>query len=218
LCQSNQIDAHLCFQEIRMNALFNQLKAHVSKRITISDDAMEYFASLAEVKHLKKRQRLLEAGSVSRIQTYVNKGSLRLFYTDEKLHDHLVQWGFEDWWVADLTSFLTGEPAQYSIDALEDCELLIFQHDQIEALYVKFPVFERYFRILIQNAVVAAQKRIIVGMSENAEERYLRIIKKFPQIEARVAQHQIASYLGISPEALSRLKRALIERERGRKS
>lgn len=201
-----------------MNPVFAKLKEHVFKRIHCTDEAFEYLVSLAEVKAVKKRERLLVAGEVFRTQIFVNKGCLRLFYTDEKLHEHIVQWAFEDWWVADLTSFLTGEPAIYSLDALEPCELLFFNFSDIEKLYDKYPVFERYFRILIQNAVVAAQRRIIVAMSENAELRYLGLIRKYPQIESRVAQHHIASYLGISPEALSRLKRGIIEKARSRKS
>ena len=137
-----------------------------------------------------------------------------MFHADEKGHEHVVLFGFEDWWTGDIMSFVTGQPADYSIEALEETEMIMMDRDDMEWMYAQIPKLERFFRILIQNAFVASQQRMIANMSKTAEERYLMLIKKFPQIELRVTQHHIASYLGITPEALSRTKKNIIEKSK----
>jgi CRP-like cAMP-binding protein len=190
------------------------LKANISKRVQISEEEWTAFLSLMKPKGLKKRELLLRAGDVCEYNSFIVKGCLRTFFSDEKDHEHVFQIGFEDWWASDLTSFVTGEKANYSIEALEDCELLVMHRNDYEPLLMKYPRFERFFRLLMQNAYVAAQRRTIDSMSLNAERRYLDLIRKYPTMEMRVAQHNIASYLGITPEALSRIKRGIIEKSR----
>jgi CRP-like cAMP-binding protein len=190
------------------------LKANIQKRIQITDEEWNGFLAVMKPKSLKKREFLLRAGDVCDYNSFILKGCLRTFFTDEKDHEHIFQIGFEDWWASDLTSFVTGDPANYSIEALEECELLVMHRNDYETLLSKYPKFERFFRLLMQNAYVAAQRRTIDSMSRNAEWRYLELVKKYPTLELRVAQHHIASYLGITPEALSRIKRGIIEKSR----
>lgn len=194
--------------------MFESLKAHIKKRIDLSDDDFNTFTSYIEVRHLKKKQCLVLQGENTRVQAYINKGCMRTYYTDPRAHEHVVQLGFEDWWTGDLMSFLTDQPATYTIEALEDCELYLIDKANLEKTYELFPQFERFFRILIQNAFIAQQQRLISTMSQSAEERYVALTKKYPQLEKRFAQHHIASYLGITPEALSRIRKALIEKMR----
>ena len=195
---------------------FQQFRDHLSKRIDVSDEDFEIICSYATIIQVKKKQLFLAAGEVCKHEAYIVKGLMREYMTDDKGHEHVVQMAFEDWWIADMMSFITGQPANYNIEALEDCELIVFDREKENEFLDRLPKFERFFRILIQNAFVALQKRMISTMSHSAEHRYLLLIKKFPQLELRVAQHHIASYLGITPEALSRIKRKLIEHDKSK--
>ena len=105
-----------------------------------------------------------------------------------------------------MYSFLTQQPARYTIDALEDTELLCLERSALEELYVKVPKFERFFRLLLQNAFVALQERIIANLSQPADERYCTFINKYPNMEKRLPLKHVASYLGITPESLSRIR------------
>jgi len=111
-----------------------------------------------------------------------------------------------------MYSFITGKPAKFNIDALEDSELLCIDKNDLEVLYEKVPKFERFFRIIIQNAFVVQQERILSNMYQSAEKRYTDFIERYPQFEQRLPQHQVASYLGISPETLSRIRKQIAEK------
>lgn len=190
------------------------LRKNIEKRVPITDEEWNGLLAVMHPRQVKKKEFLLRSGDVCEFNSFILKGCLRTFFVDEKGHDHIFQIGFEDWWTSDLMSYVTGEPAYYNVEALEDSTLLLMHRDDYDKLLVTYPKFERYFRILIQNAYVAAQRRMIDTMSYSAEKRYLTLIKKYPFMEMRVAQHHIASYLGITPEALSRIKRGLIEKSR----
>jgi CRP-like cAMP-binding protein len=192
----------------------NLLRSNIDKRLKVTEEEWQGLLSIMKPKTLKKRELLLKAGEVCEFNSFILKGCMRTFFTDEKGHEHIFQLGFEDWWSSDLMSYVTGEPAHYSIEALEETELMQMHRDDYESLFLKFPRYERFFRILMQNAYVAAQRRMIDTMSYSAERRYLELVKKYPNMEMRVAQHHIASYLGITPEALSRIKRGIIEKSR----
>ncbi|MEZ4799283.1 MAG: Crp/Fnr family transcriptional regulator [Flavobacteriales bacterium] len=194
--------------------MFENLKNHLLKRIILRDDEFEKISQKITVKKFKKRDIIAQAGEVHQYQSYINSGCIRMFFSDEKGHEHVVQLGFEDWWTGDMMSFVTGQPADYTIEALEDTELFMFDRCDMEWLYANVPKLERSFRILVQNALVALQHRMIANMSRSAEQRYLELIHKFPQLELRVAQHHIASYLGITPEALSRIKKNILNKEK----
>lgn len=190
------------------------LRAHIQQQIAISNIEFEAIFRYMERKVFKKREVLLRAGEVSDKYYFVISGCLRTFTTDERSHEHIFHLAFEDWWAADLFSFVTGDPAFFTIEALEDTEVLSIHRDDYEALLATYPKFERFFRLLMQKAYVASQQRTMDIMSKSAERRYLDLVKHYPQMEQRVAQHHIASFLGITPEALSRIKRGLIEKRR----
>jgi CRP-like cAMP-binding protein len=120
-----------------------------------------------------------------------------------------MQFAFEGWWIADNYSFLTGEPATYTIDALEDSELLLLSKQAEDQLLQKIPKFERYFRLLLQNNLIATQRRLMSSHSQSAEERYQQLIDGCPTIPQRVPQHMMASFLGITPETLSRIRKQM---------
>jgi CRP-like cAMP-binding protein len=190
------------------------LRQNIERRVKISDQEWEALKSILVEKHVAKKEFLLRAGDICEFNHYILKGCTRTFYTDDNMHEHIFQIGFEDWWAGDMMSYLTGEPAHYSIQALEDTDVVMMRMNEFDEVLATYPKLERFFRILLQNAYIAGQKRTIDTMSKSAEVRYLELVKKYPQMEMRVAQQHIASYLGITPEALSRIKRGIIEKSR----
>ena len=189
--------------------MYDLILKNISRFITLTPEEEQYFTSLLKVKKLKKKQFLLQEGEINRYDYFVNKGCLRTYTIDEKGLEHIVQFSIEDWWVGDMYSFLTQTPARYTIDALEDTELLCLEKNALEELYIKIPKFERYFRILLQNNVIATQRRLIGSLSQTAEKRYTDLISSCPTIPQRVPQHMMASFLGITPETLSRIRKQI---------
>jgi CRP-like cAMP-binding protein len=192
--------------------MYDLILQNISKHIQLTQEETDYFTSVLQIKRLRKKQYLIQEGVVSRYESFVNKGCLRSYYIDEKGQEHIAQFAIEGWWIGDMYSFLTSTPARLNVDALEDSELLCIDKPSLEELYLQIPKFERFFRIILQNAFIAHQQRIIANMSKSAEERYLDFIKRYPHLEQRVPQHQVASYLGITPESLSRIRKQLTGR------
>jgi CRP-like cAMP-binding protein len=187
--------------------MYDLIIANVSRHISLTKEETAYFTSLLKHRRIRKKQYLLQAGDISRFENFVNAGLLRAYTVDTKGQEHIAMFALEGWWISDLYSFLTNTPATQHIDALEDSEVLSIEKSDLENLYEKIPKFDKLFRVLLQNAFVANQQRILAGISQTAEEQYLDFIKKYPAIEQRVPQHQIASYLGITPETISRIRR-----------
>ncbi|MBY0427497.1 MAG: Crp/Fnr family transcriptional regulator [Cytophagales bacterium] len=190
----------------------NQLLDHISKHIQLDKTEADFFISLLQFKKLKRKEFLLKAGEVCKTETYIVKGCMRVYTIDENGFEHIVLFGIEDWWVGDLYSFLTAAPATYFIDALEDSEVLQISKPDLDVLYERVPKFERFFRLIIQNAFVAQQHRINQNLSFTAEQRYLEFIAKYPLFEQRIPQKQVAAYLGMTPVFLSMLRRKLAHR------
>jgi len=186
-----------------------QILDNISKHIDLTNDEANYFISLLEQKTIRKRQFLLHAGDIASHETFVVKGLLRAYTIDKSGHEHIAMFASEGWWISDLYSFLTQNPGNQNIDAIEDTDILQIGKQDLEKLYLKVPKFDRFFRILLQNAFVANQQRILASISQTAEEQYLAFIKRYPSLEQRVPQHQVASYLGITPETISRIRRTL---------
>src|SRR4026209_1127650 len=145
--------------------MYELILKSISRFIELTPEEAGYFTSLLKVKKLKKKQYLLQEGDIARYEYFVNKGCLRTYTIDEKGQEHIIQFAIEDWWTGDMYSFLTGHPALFNIEAIEDSELLLIEKKQLELLYQKIPKFDRFFRILLQNAFVNMQKRISENMS-----------------------------------------------------
>ena len=192
--------------------MFELLYKNIYEKINLTEDEFNYCKTLFLPKKLRKRQYILQEGDVCKYQAFVEKGILRSYSIDERGNEHILQFASEGWWIADLSSFLTGEPSVFNIDALEDAELLLITKPSWELLMQKIPRLEHYFRILIQNHLISTQKRLMQSLSEQAEERYIRFSKTYPECMQRVPQHMIASYLGISRETLSRIRKQLMAR------
>jgi len=186
--------------------MFESILQNVSKYITLSESDEQLFLSLLEVKTFPKKTILLHEGDVCQFEAYVNSGCLRTYYINENGFEVVLQFSIEDWWVSDIASFDSQKPSHLFIETLEDVEVLVLSHENKERLLLEIPTFERFFRILLRRNLAATQSRLIQTMAKPAQEKYLDFIKLYPTISQRVAQHYIASYLGISPEFLSKIR------------
>lgn len=189
--------------------MFELIIKNISKHIQLTEEELNYFTSLLKHKRLRKKQFLLEEGEICNHECFVKNGCLRMYNLNDKGQEHIIQFAVEDWWIGDQYSFLTGQPTIYFIDALEDSDVLLIEKNQLEHLYNKVPKFERFFRIAFQNSYVALQRRLLATLTQTAEEKYLDFINRYADIEQKVPQHQVASYLGITPESLSRIRKQL---------
>jgi CRP-like cAMP-binding protein len=181
----------------------------ISKIIELSESDKQVLRNNYLVKKLKKRQFFLQEGDVCKYAGFVTKGCLKTYTIDKNGDEHVFQIAIEGWWISDMYSHLTGEPATFTIEALEDCELLILDLEARETIFKQIPNYERFHRILLERNYIATQRRLNSMLSSSAEERYLTFINKYPQIVQRVPQLVIASYLGIAPESLSRIRKQL---------
>lgn len=178
--------------------------------VGINDRDFERARNFFSRKRLQKKRLILEPGAVCKYTIFVERGLLRSYTVDEKGAEHILQFAMEGWWAADLYSFLTGEASAYHIEALEDSELLVIDKESWEALLEEVPALERFFRILVQNNLIATQRRLMCTFSKPAEERYLDLVEAVPSVARRVPQHMIASYIGITRESLSRIRKKLV--------
>lgn len=161
------------------------------------------------LKKIRRKQYLLQEGDVCKVIAFVEKGALREYSIDEAGNEHIIQFALEGWTISDLYSFLTGEPAVYNIEAMEDSEIILINKPAHEDLLKKLPQYETYIRLLITNAYLAMQRRLTSIISGSTEERYELFSKLYPKILQRVPQHMIASYMGLKPETLSRVRKRL---------
>jgi len=186
--------------------MLDALVGSLSKYVTLTHEEVNVIASLFTFKTFRKRQYIMQEGNITRHETFIVKGITRTYTVDEKGQEHIVQFGLEDWWIGDLYSFLTETPSLYNVDCLEDTEVFQITKPNLEALYVQVPKMERHFRLIIQNAFIASTNRVASSLVKSATDRYLEFIHQYPQIERSVPNHQIASYLGITPQSLSRIR------------
>jgi CRP-like cAMP-binding protein len=185
---------------------YDLLLAHVGRHIQLSPQEKEIFLSLIQFRRIRKRHYIVQQGAVALYETFVSKGCLRAFYIDGHGKEYVVQFAVEDWWTSDLKSFLTQTPADYYVEALEDSEVFQIDFAALEELYTRVPQFNKFFRIIMQRAFIALQQRLVSTHSKSAEERYAEFVKRYPNIEQRVPQYMVASYLGFTPEFLSRIR------------
>lgn len=154
----------------------------------------------------RKRQYILQEGNLCTHFYFVVRGCLRMYKIDDKGTTHILQFATENWWINDLGSFHSISPSGLNIDALEDTVVLQISRDDLISLYIQAPKFDRIFRVLIENSFVRLQERLLQNISSTAEERYQSFLDIYPHLINRLSQVQIASFLGITPEFLSRLR------------
>ena len=184
---------------------------YFSKILTLNKSETEAVEKVFKERRIKRRQFILQEGDVCKLNTFVVEGCFRMYMVDEKGKEHNVQFAIENWWIGDIGSFHSEEPSRLYIEAIENSVILqIKKQDQLD-LFVNYPKFNRIFRVFTENALVAYQRRLLQNMSSTAEERYLDFMERYPFFFNRVSNVQIASFLGITPEFLSTLRKNLVK-------
>jgi len=186
--------------------MFQNINAYVSKFVNLSAGELKYFNSMLQYKVIPKKTMLLQAGNICNFEAYVIKGCIREYYIDSHGAELTLQFAVEDWWVSDITSFEDQKVSSMYIEALEDCELLMLSRQSKKQLLVQVPKLERMFRLMIQRHLSVVQSRLFKTVTHSGMEKYLEFIQRYPTIPQRVPQRYIASYLGMSPEFLSKLR------------
>ena len=184
----------------------------ITQKVPFSSAELEEIKTYLTPKKLRKKQYLLQEGDVCKFIAFVEKGALRSYTIDDKGAERIVQFALEGWTISDLYSFLTGEAATYTIDAIEDSELVLISKSAHEDLLRKMPKYETLMRLQLTGAYIAMQKRLASIISQPLEERYANFIAQYPNIVQRVPQHMIAAYMGLTPETLSRVRKKMIRK------
>lgn len=177
----------------------------ITQHIEVNAPMHQYLQSVLQVKKIKKKHFLLQEGDVAKYSVFVNNGLLRLYAIDKNGYEHNIQFAPDGWWITDLQSNINQAPAHLFIDAIEDSELLLLQHSELEELFHSYPLLERYFRIIAENALAAYQQRIGNNLSLSAKERYQQFCELYPTLIRQLPQKHIASYIGVTPEFLSKM-------------
>jgi len=194
-----------------LDNFFNKL----SNGITLTEADKTIFRQHVIVKKLRKRQYLLQEGEICKSVAFVSNGMLRSYLVDEKNNEHIIQFAPEGWFISDLSSFVTGDFSDLNIDAIENSELVLVSQAAHIHLEKIIPEFFRFNYMQFRGAYIALQKRLSGMFTLSAEEKYVKLLSIYPDIAQRVPQHMIASYLGLKPETLSRVRKKLAVKQTG---
>ena len=187
--------------------MYTQINKNISRYVSFEPKELEIFNSLLEHKTVPKKTILLHEGEMCDFEAFVIKGCIRKYYIDANGFEVILQFAIENAWLSDISfSIYEKKPSRVFIETLEECEFFMFTPDTKEALFAKAPKFERAFRILMQRNLAVTQERLFNTISKTATEKYLEFLELYPTLSQRVAQHYIASYVGISAEFLSKIR------------
>jgi len=186
--------------------LFTEINSSVGRFVSFDQQELKVFNALLKHKIVPKKYFLLRAGEICNFEGFIIKGCVRKFYIDENGHEIVVQFGIENSWISDIASFSSKTPGNLFIETLEESEILYLTVQTKEQLLLEAPRFERFYRILVERNISVMQERLHYSISKSAREKYLDFLEHYPTIPQRVAQHYIASYLGMSAEFLSKTR------------
>ena len=177
--------------------------------LPLDEEEKTYLGKVFRERKIRRRQYILQEGEVCRFNSFVVEGCFRMYYVDDNGKEHNLQFAVENWWIGDIGSFHSEEPSKLNIEAIENAVILqIRKEDQLK-LFVDFPKFNRIFRVFTENALISFQRRVLQNISSTAEERYLDFIERYPNFFDRISNVQIASFLGVTPEFLSTIRKRL---------
>jgi CRP-like cAMP-binding protein len=185
---------------------------NISKHISLDKEEINHFLSLLAYKDVARKTILLKEGQPCHYLNFAHSGALRAYHVDKQAKESTIMFAVTDWWITDMYCFLNEKPAMMYIEAIEDSSIYQLSKNNMDKLLLDIPKFERFFRIILQNAYTREQLRVIENLSLSAEERYESFLKKYPHIAQIVTQKQIASYLGITPEFLSAIRKEKTKR------
>ncbi len=191
---------------------FERLRSHIEQQLTIPDDEFELLITFFTPITLKKKEEFYRQGDRCRAFAFVISGCLRTYHIDAKGDEFTIYFAFPEWWIGDPASFFGGTPARYSCQALEECTLLHADKEHFEGAIDAVPTFDRWYRHKMRASYAAAQQKLIEAHAQSAEEKYLSLLARDPDIVQRIPQTYIASYLGIKPQSLSRIRKTIADR------
>ena len=189
-----------------------QIVENISKIVTLTPQEQALFLSKTETKQYKAKTIILNAGEVCKHSYFVNSGLLRSFTINDNIVEHVLSFACEGWWIGDMYSLLSQKPGNLFVEVMEDSEVVLLSKENQEKLYTEIPKLERFFRILTENSLVANQERLMDNLSLTAEERFEKFCKKYPTLIQKVSQKQIAAYIGVTPEFLSKMKARMLKK------
>ena len=192
--------------------MYEVFQKYMDSKIQLSQEQSDWISSLSVVRKLRKHRFLLQEGDICKQHAFVSKGCLRSYSVDNDGAEHIVKFAVEHWWIGDRDSLMSGEPAKLNIDAVEDSEMVLFSKQNFDLICQQIPVFNDMVNNLLQSAYNASQNRILANISLSASEKYENFLQRYPDLALRIPQSMIASYLGISPETLSRVRSQVLSR------
>ena len=184
----------------------DQLITHIRKFVSLTDEEAGLIASKITRLKLKKKAHVLIPGKLCRANYFVVKGIMRLYFIGKKDTEQITQFALENWWITDCDSLDGKKPSHFYIQAIEDCEVCILEQHIEEELTAQIPAFASYLRLMLQKAFTAAQRRMEMLHNMTDEERYRNFTTRYPDFNQRVPQYMVASYLGITPQFVSRIR------------
>lgn len=195
--------------------MYATILRNISKYVDLTDEEQTLFVSLLSVSSVPRKTILLREGDLCQFEGYIQKGCIRVYCVNEKGCEVTLSFAVEDWWVCDIDSFYSRSPSNFYIETLEQTDMFYFTPETKEKLLVEIPKFERVFRLMVQRNLTSIQNRLVKAISIPATDRYLDFLKVYPSVPLRVPQYFIASYLGVSPEFVSTIRKRLLSKQVG---
>ncbi|QEM05098.1 Crp/Fnr family transcriptional regulator [Mucilaginibacter rubeus] len=192
--------------------MFEQFKEYIGQKATLTEADYAKIEAVCIFKKLRKKQYLLQEGDVWKYNAFITKGLVRFYSVDENGRENIVSFAKENWWTGDRASLLTGEPSKNNIDAIEDTELILITKANFDRLCRDIPAFNDMVNAILNKSFITSQNRIHSAIAFTAEQKYLDFVQKYPDLSLRVPQAMIASYLGITPETLSRVRKETLKK------
>jgi len=185
---------------------------HFKNYLPLGENEIEELEKRSIIRRVKKRQLLLSEGDICNCYTFVVEGCFKMYKVDEQGKEHNLQFAMENGWIADLGSFYSEEPSELYIEAIENSQIIQLKKEDMLFFFTHFHKFDRNFRVLVENAFIQMQRRVLQNISSTAEERYLDFLQKHPDLFNRISNVQIASYIGVTPEFLSKIRKEIISK------
>ena len=182
---------------------------YFNKLLPLDNEETAFIEEVFKPRNVKRRQFILQQGDISKLNTFVIEGCFRMYLVDENGKEHNLEFAIENWWTGDIQSFFSNEPSKVYIEAMENSVVLQIKKEDQFKLFLDYPKFNRIFRILAENHMVSLQRRILNNISLSSEARYMDFSKRYPQLFNRISNVQIASYLGVTPEFLSTIRKRM---------
>jgi CRP-like cAMP-binding protein len=187
--------------------MFDVFEQYLQSKADFTDAEIQQVKAVSVLKKLRKRQYLLQAGDTWASNAFVAAGCLRTYSVDGKGAEHIINFAIENWWTGDQESLTTGQPSRYNIEAIEDSSVVLIKKEAFDQLRQELPAFDKVINTILHRSFMASQNRIHSAISHSAEEKYREFLLKYPGFALRIPQHMVASYLGMTTETLSRIRR-----------